>query len=173
VELMYRRDWPTARLPGTEVSLLCFWLEDGETAGVVEVWRVEQIHSYGGKTRSCDSVSCSQRIWVQGRQISGCVPGRCSSSAFSSIMAGFFCGSFRSMMRLGIRLAMSSWRWGLVSADDFRRWRIPACEGPEDQNVISRFLRGLCVFCLVVQQFSVSFQNVPVFVLVFVVYPSV
>jgi len=107
VEMLYRRWSPVSRRPVKEVSSLAFCLVDREDAsGLVEAWRVEQVHP------SRDSSGRRLRICFQGHRSSGCVPGRWASRGgfILSFAASGYCGSLQSFLAMGFRLAMGGWR---------------------------------------------------------------
>jgi hypothetical protein len=129
VEPLYRSCPATAHRPGSrrDVSPLCFCSVDGEAALVfVEDSRVEQIHPCGGAGSSTAHPSFgSRRIWIHGHRISGCIPGRqTSSESFClSMVASFFCGSFQSLMAMEVWWTKGWWRLTRVFADGDRRRR--------------------------------------------------
>jgi len=110
VELLYRRWSPASRRPA-KVSSLAFCLVDREDAsGLVEAWRVEQVHP------SRDGSGRRLRICFQGHRSSGCVPGRWASRGgfISSFAASGYCGSLQSFLVMG-----SGWPW--EDGDQLRR----------------------------------------------------
>jgi hypothetical protein len=134
---LYRSRMPVAR---HVVILLAFCLLDGEAAlGSVEGWRVEQqaLLFRGGVRRR-------RRVCIQGRRSLGRVPGRWYFSACFILCSGtsVYCGSFKCLVAIGLRLTYGSW-WHLPS-DDGRRRRKPkesTCTGNKDFVVISLFSR--------------------------------
>ena len=170
VELLYRRWSPASRRPAKEVSSLAFCLVNREdTSGLVEAWRVEQVHP------SRDGSGRRLRICFQGHRSSVCVPGRWASRGcfISSFAASGYCGSLQSFLAMGFRLAMGEWRSTPAADGEARRRRSLLHKGSRVFVVIFAFLRDLCVKCQVDQVSSVSGHNVHVCVLVFVLYLSV
>ena len=166
VEMLYRRWSPASRRPAKEVSSLAFCLVDREDAsGLVEAWRVEQVQP------SRDGSGRRQRICVQGHRSSGCVPGRWASrgGSFLSFMASVYCGSFQSFLAMGFQLAMGGWRSIPAADGKSHRRRNLVHKGSRVFVVNVVFFRDLCVKCLD-HVSSVSGHNVPVCVLVFVLY---
>jgi hypothetical protein len=137
---LYRSRMSVAR---HEVSLLAFCFVDGEVAlGSAEGWRVEQqARLFRGGVRR------RRRVCIQGRQSLGRVPGRWYFSACFISCSGtsVYCGSFKSLVAIGLRLTYGSW-WHLPSGDGRRRRKQeePTCTRTKDFVVISLFSRGFC-----------------------------
>ncbi|RLN39156.1 hypothetical protein C2845_PM01G22140 [Panicum miliaceum] len=171
VEPVYRRCSPAVRRPGREVRALAFCFVDGEAAAdLADARRVE---------RAWTSHGCSGRqrqVCIHGRRSSGRGPGRWAISVgfISPLCASVSCGSYQSLLAMELLLTSGDQRLesAAASGSGGRRQTLERSVhiGSRDFDVISLFLRSLCEN-RIGQLSSVSFQNVPVFVWVFVRYP--
>ena len=162
VEPLYRSRPVTTRRPGREVSVSLFSFVDKEAASdLVDVWSVDSARWFRG------GLSRRWRVWIHSRGSLGCVPGRwtISDGFISSVTTSVFCGSCQSLMARRHLRFVGGRRPFLVNAGGDRR-RDPVRKGPRDLNVIFMFFRVLSANGLVVQLSSVSYHNVPVWVLV-------
>jgi hypothetical protein len=93
---MSLRGLSSSRLGEAAVPTTRFVFQAATVGGSVGGWRVDRARPPLGR--------CRQRVSIQGRRCSGCVPGRCGfNDGFNPPMvSGVLCDSFQSLLAMGL-----------------------------------------------------------------------